>query len=54
MIAHTPRVTILSIVGQHKFYATLSDFLGIMGYWAGNYFRYFRSYTVSIEPDLNH
>jgi len=25
----------LSIVGQHKFYATLSNFLGIMGYWAG-------------------
>jgi hypothetical protein len=27
---------VLSIVGQHKFYATLSDFLGIIGYWAGN------------------
>jgi purine-cytosine permease-like protein len=32
----------LSIVGQHKFYATLSDFLGIMGYWAGN----FRDFAV--------
>ncbi|KAI0305268.1 NCS cytosine-purine permease [Multifurca ochricompacta] len=25
----------LSIVGQHKFYATLSNFLGLIGYWAG-------------------
>ncbi|TFY67151.1 hypothetical protein EVG20_g4038 [Dentipellis fragilis] len=24
----------LSIVGQHKFYATLSNFLGLIGYWA--------------------
>lgn len=32
----------LSIVGQNKFYATLSDFLGIMGYWAGN----FRDFAV--------
>ncbi|KAF8500278.1 NCS cytosine-purine permease [Russula emetica] len=31
----TALVMVLSIVGQHKFYATLSDFLGIMGYWAG-------------------
>jgi len=23
----------LSIIGQHKFYATLSNFLGIIGYW---------------------
>ncbi len=30
------RITVLSIVGQHKFYATLSDFLGIIGYWAGD------------------
>ena len=28
-------IAVLSIVGQHKFYATLSDFLGIIGYWAG-------------------
>ncbi|KAI0252914.1 NCS cytosine-purine permease, partial [Lactifluus subvellereus] len=25
----------LSIAGQHKFYTTLSNFLGIIGYWAG-------------------
>ena len=28
-------IAVLSIVGQHKFYATLSNFLGIIGYWAG-------------------
>jgi purine-cytosine permease-like protein len=28
---------VLSIVGQHKFYATLSNFLGIIGYWAGDF-----------------
>ncbi|KAI0064983.1 NCS cytosine-purine permease [Artomyces pyxidatus] len=27
----------LSIVGQHKFYSTLSNFLGLIGYWAGAY-----------------
>jgi purine-cytosine permease-like protein len=27
---------VLSIVGQHKFYTALSNFLGIIGYWAGN------------------
>ncbi len=27
----------LSIMGQHKFYATLSNFLGIIGYWTGGY-----------------
>ena len=31
------RIAILSIVGQHKFYATLSNFLGIIGYWAGEF-----------------
>ncbi|KAH9974795.1 cytosine-purine permease [Lactifluus volemus] len=31
-------VLTLAIVGQHKFYATLSDFLGILGYWAGAWF----------------
>ncbi|KAI0289541.1 NCS cytosine-purine permease [Multifurca ochricompacta] len=25
----------LSIVGQHKFYSALSNFLGLIGYWAG-------------------
>ncbi|KAI0290938.1 NCS cytosine-purine permease [Multifurca ochricompacta] len=25
----------LSIVGQHKFYSALSNFLGVIGYWAG-------------------
>jgi purine-cytosine permease-like protein len=39
---------VLSIVGQHKFYATLSNFLGIMGYWAGN----FRNFAV-INRDLS-
>ena len=24
----------LAIVGQHKFYSTLSNFLGLIGYWA--------------------
>ncbi|KAF8480409.1 NCS cytosine-purine permease, partial [Russula ochroleuca] len=28
-------IAVLSIVGQHKFNATLSNFLGIIGYWAG-------------------
>jgi len=28
-------IAVLSIVGQHKFYTTLSNFLGIIGYWAG-------------------
>jgi hypothetical protein len=35
MIAH--RIAVLSIVGQHKFNATLSNFLGIIGYWAGDF-----------------
>jgi hypothetical protein len=33
---------VLSIVGQHKFYITLSYLLGIVGYWAGN----FRDFAV--------
>jgi purine-cytosine permease-like protein len=33
----TAVITVLSIVGQHKLYATLSDFLGIIGYWAGSW-----------------
>ena len=33
---------VLSIVGQHKFYSTLSNFLGIIGYWIG----YFRAFAV--------
>jgi len=28
-------ITVLAIAGQHKFYAALSNFLGIIGYWAG-------------------
>jgi len=28
-------ITILSIAGQHKFYSNLSNFLGVIGYWAG-------------------
>jgi hypothetical protein len=27
----------LSIMGQHKFYAALSNFLGIIGYWTGDF-----------------
>src|SRR5579863_6915891 len=26
----------LAIVGQHKFYVALSNFLGIIGFWTGN------------------
>jgi hypothetical protein len=36
------RITVLAIAGQHKFYGTLSDFLGIIGYWAGD----FRDFAV--------
>ncbi|KAF8480312.1 NCS cytosine-purine permease, partial [Russula ochroleuca] len=31
----TAVITVLAIVGQHKFYSTLSNFLGIIGYWIG-------------------
>jgi len=34
-VISTVVVVLLSIVGQHKFYATLSNFLGIIGYWTG-------------------
>jgi len=34
-VASTAVILSLSIVGQHKFYATLSNFLGIIGYWTG-------------------
>ena len=27
----------LSVVGQHRFYTTLSDFLDIIGYWIGDF-----------------
>jgi len=30
-------ITMLAVAGQHKFYNSLSDFLGIIGYWAGPY-----------------
>jgi hypothetical protein len=36
-------IAVLSIVGQHKFYATLSNFLGIIGYWAGEISELFQS-----------
>jgi hypothetical protein len=36
-------IAVLSIVGQHKFYATLSNFLGIIGYWAGKFSELFQS-----------
>ncbi|SRR6266403_942374 len=45
MIAQS--IIALSIVGQHKFYATLSNFLGIIGYWAGEIFGY-RSTDLSM------
>ena len=32
-------------MGQHKFYTTLTDFLGIIGYWAGD----FRPFAPSIN-----
>ncbi|KAH9991540.1 cytosine-purine permease [Russula vinacea] len=31
----TAVITVLAVVGQHKFYSTLSNFLGIIGYWIG-------------------
>ena len=31
------RITVLSVVGQHRFYTTLSDFLDIIGYWIGDF-----------------
>ncbi|KAI9510186.1 permease for cytosine/purines, uracil, thiamine, allantoin-domain-containing protein [Russula earlei] len=34
-VISTALIILLSIVGQHKFYATLSNFLGIIGCWAG-------------------
>ncbi|KAI0042823.1 NCS cytosine-purine permease [Auriscalpium vulgare] len=36
-ILATAIVIPLAIVGQHKFYSTLSNFLGIIGYWAAAY-----------------
>ena len=30
------RIAVLSIIGQHKFYSTLSNFLDIIGYWIGD------------------
>ncbi|KAF8726540.1 hypothetical protein AX14_007745 [Amanita brunnescens Koide BX004] len=36
-IVATAIVVPVSIVGAHKFYATLANFLGIIGYWAGAY-----------------
>jgi len=34
-VISTVVMVLLSIVGQHKFYTTLSNFLGIIGYWTG-------------------
>ncbi|KAI9510190.1 NCS cytosine-purine permease [Russula earlei] len=34
-VAATALVIVLAIVGQHRFYSALSNFLGIIGYWAG-------------------
>jgi len=34
-VVGTVVITALAIVGQHKLYAAFSDFLGIIGYWAG-------------------
>ncbi|KAI0284674.1 permease for cytosine/purines, uracil, thiamine, allantoin-domain-containing protein [Russula aff. rugulosa BPL654] len=33
-VVATVVITVLSIAGQHKLYAALSNFLGIIGYWA--------------------
>ncbi|KAI0284676.1 hypothetical protein BGY98DRAFT_948115 [Russula aff. rugulosa BPL654] len=33
----TALTMVLSIVRKHKFYATLSDLIGVMGYWADNF-----------------
>lgn len=30
-------VVVFAIVGQHRFYDTLVNFLGLIGYWAGAY-----------------
>lgn len=43
------RITALSIVGQHKFNATLSNSLGIIGYWSGD----FRAFAV-IDQQADH
>jgi hypothetical protein len=40
---------VLAIVGQHKFYATLSDFLGIIGYWAGD----FRAFAMTDQQSYH-
>ncbi|KAI0289622.1 cytosine-purine permease [Russula brevipes] len=34
-VVTTAAVILLSVLGQQRFYATLSNFLGTMGYWAG-------------------
>jgi hypothetical protein len=39
----------LSIMGQHKFYATLSNFLGIIGYWTGD----FRAFAI-VNQQVDH
>jgi hypothetical protein len=30
------RIALLSVVGQHTFYNNLSNFLGLIGHWAGD------------------
>jgi hypothetical protein len=43
------RITVLAIVGQHKFYDTLTNFLGIIGYWAGDFLTF-----AFIDPRSEH
>ena len=41
-------IAVLSIIGQHKFYATLSNFLGIIGYRAGEISKGFQSSATDL------
>ena len=34
---YSPSVVPLSIAGAHRFYETLTNFLGLIGYWASSY-----------------
>lgn len=37
LLFDTNSVMALAIVGSHRFYATLTNFLGLIGYWASAY-----------------
>ena len=45
--ADAQRAVSLSIVGQHKFYDTLNDFLGIIGYCTGDLHTFFLRLLIS-------